>query len=101
MQLVAETKKITKIFQHTRSNLSLRRVAATWCCNLSSNLYTRIELWSLCVAANFRLVCFLRLVDKYFLIARSGNLDCDDDNDNDVDDSDGGVVMMTMTVLMI
>ena len=36
---VAETKIFTKILQHTRSDLSLRRVVATCCCNLSPSVY--------------------------------------------------------------
>ena len=36
---VAEIKIFTKILQHTRSDLSLRRVAATCCCNLSPSVY--------------------------------------------------------------
>ena len=36
---VAETKIFTKILQHTRSDLSLRRAVATCCCNLSPSVY--------------------------------------------------------------
>ena len=43
----AETKIFTKILQYTRSDLSLRRVAATCCCNKSPILYT----WSYLVTA--------------------------------------------------
>ena len=37
---VSETKIFTKILQYTRSDLSLRRVVATCCCNLSSSVPT-------------------------------------------------------------
>ena len=36
---VAETKIFTKILQHTRSDLSLRRAVATCCYNLSPSVY--------------------------------------------------------------
>ena len=36
---VAATKIFTKILQYTRSDLSMQRVAATCCCNLSPSVY--------------------------------------------------------------
>ena len=36
---VAATKIFTKILQYTRSDLSLQRVAAICCCNLSPSVY--------------------------------------------------------------
>ena len=43
---VAETKIFTKILQHSPSDLSLRRVAATCCCNLSPSVYRPLTLIS-------------------------------------------------------
>ena len=54
---VAETKIFTKFLQHTRRDLSLQCVAATFCCNLSPDLYTRSDLSPRLVAATCRLVC--------------------------------------------
>ena len=54
---VAETKIFTKILHHTRSDLSLRRVAATCCCNQSPDLYTWSDLSPRRVAATCGLVC--------------------------------------------
>ena len=54
---VAETKIFTKSFLYTRGDLSLRRVAVTYCCNQSTNLYTWSDLSPRLVAATCRLVC--------------------------------------------
>ena len=42
---VAETKIFTNISPDTRSDLSLRRVVATYCCNLSPSVF-RLCLWA-------------------------------------------------------
>ena len=54
---VAGTKIFTKILLHTRSDLSLRRVAVTCCCNLSPDLYTWSDLSPRLVAATCCPVC--------------------------------------------
>ena len=41
---VRETKIFTKILQYTPSDLSLQRVAATCCCNLSPNVYRPLKM---------------------------------------------------------
>ena len=41
---VAATKIFTKILQYTRSDLSLQRVAATCCCNLSPSVYRPLSV---------------------------------------------------------
>ena len=43
----AETKIFTKILQYTRSDLSLRRVVVTCCCNLLPSVYQPLRLTSL------------------------------------------------------
>ena len=40
---VAKTKIFSKILQYARSDLSLRRVAATWSCNLSPTVYRPLD----------------------------------------------------------
>ena len=54
---VAETKIFTKILQYTRSDLSLRCVAATCYCNWSPDLFTRSDMSPQRVAATNRPTC--------------------------------------------
>ena len=64
---VAATKIFTQILQYTRSDLSLRRVAPTCCCNYLPDQYT----WSgllLRRLATCRLVCTDQLVTENLLI---------------------------------
>ena len=79
---VAATKISTQILQYTRSDLSLRRVAPTCCCNYSPDLYTRSGLSPRIVAATYRLVCTDQLVTDNLLIMCSRSERVKDENGN-------------------
>jgi len=79
---VAATNIFTHILQYRRSDSSLRRVAATCCCNYSPDLYTRSGLSPRLVTATCRLVCTDQLVTDNLLIMCSRSERVKDENGN-------------------
>ena len=78
---VAATKIFTQILQYTRSDLSLRRVVPTCCCNYLPDLYTRSGLLPRRLAT-CRLVCTDQLVTENLLIMCCRAEGVKDDNGN-------------------